>query len=113
MTEIKAEIAALFSKMWVLMLYIVLSGLAKISHYIMQGKKMSFLFIVASFIVSIYIAGLSYRYCKYKEFDENIMIIVVSICVLLSDRLMIIIYGMDYKQIWSDLISIASKYTKK
>jgi|SRR6185503_7840949 len=109
MDGIKQEIAVWFTKAWVWLLYIIVGLVGKFSYDLLTGRKITWWQALASTGIALFFGFLAVAYCMYKEYDKGGMFI-VPIATLLSEKLMIAIFAINWKKVTADMVQyIANK----
>lgn len=112
MEQIREDIAIWFSKIWVWILYIIVGLVGKFSYDLLTGKKITMWQALASTGVALFFGFLSVAFCMYKEYDKGGMFI-VPITTLLSEKLMIAIFAVDWKKVTADLVQYVADKIKR
>lgn len=111
MENFKETLVDFFSKLaW---LYLVLLGLmAKFSYEYLTGRKITLWQAVASAGLAFFVGYLAYNICIYKGLENQIKW-VVPFSSLLSEKIIIAIFSMDWKEHFSSFINYFSDKLKK
>lgn len=112
MAEIKEEIMNFITKGWALLLYLFIGLIGKFSYDMASGKKMSWVQVLSSIGIGIFVGALTYTICIHQKMDKEASII-VPISTLLSEKIMVALFSIDYKKIAADMADYFSNKLKK
>ena len=107
MEILKEEIAAFLSKAWVWCAYIIIGIVGKFSHDLIMGKKLTWLQVFASIGIALFMGFIASMICIRNFPDQAAYIVPIS--TLLSEKLIIALFSVNYKQIFQDIAKYFSK----
>jgi hypothetical protein len=100
----KAEFASVFSKIWVILLYILIGIMGKFSNDLLLGRKLTFRQVVGQAGVCLFCGFLSWVLCKHLGW-ENYAGVICPMTTYLSDKLMLALFSIEWKTIILDVIN--------
>lgn len=111
MENFKEELVAFFGKLaW---LYLVLLGLmAKFSYDILTGKRITLWQALASTGLAFFVGYMAYNICIYKGAEEQIKW-AVPFASLLSEKIIMAVFSIDWKALAQDMANYFSDKLKK
>lgn len=111
MEFLKEEIASFLSKAWVWCAYIIIGIVGKFSHDLIMGKKLTWLQVFASIGIALFTGFIASMICLHNFPDKAAYIVPIS--TLLSEKIIIAVFSIDYKKIASDLVAYFADKIKK
>lgn len=112
MAEIKNEFLALISKVWVWLLYIIIGVAGKFSYDMLNGRKHSWIQIFAGIGIALFVGFIASAVCIHNGWQDKGMYI-VPVATLLSEKLVMALFSIDYKKLAGDWASYWSDKLKK
>lgn len=109
MAEIRDEILNLLSKIWTYIALIALGLIGKFSYDIISGKKITFWQALASAGIAVFIGFMAGAICNYNGWEKQ-QTIIIPVSTLLSEKIILALFSLDYKGIAAD---IAKWFTRK
>lgn len=112
MSEFKSEILAIISKWWVWLLYIIIGVFGKFSYELLSGRRPSWVQIFAGIGIALCVGFIASAVCVQNGWQEKGMYI-VPLCTLLSEKLVMALFSIDYKKMFADFAGYWSDKLKK
>lgn len=104
MDKVKEQLVLLLSKWWIYLLYIGIGFLGKLSMNFIDGKRMTWWQIAASFGMCMFCGFIATVMCLAYEVSTYKMGCIIPITVYLSEKLMYGIYAINWKQVIVKLV---------
>lgn len=105
------ETLTFLSKAWVWILYIVVGIIGKFSHDLIMGRKLTWLQVLSSIGIALFMGFLSSVICYTRYPDYAAFIVPVS--TLLSEKIIIAIFSIDFKKLVAEIAQYwADKFRK-
>lgn len=112
MIDLKDELIAFFSKSWALFLYVIIGLIGKLSYDLLYGRKMTWWQVIASIGIALFTGFVAAAICTKYGWEDHAKF-VVPIATLLSEKLIVAAFSLDYKGIFADLVAIFTKNRQK
>jgi hypothetical protein len=112
MSDFKNEILAIISKWWVWLLYIIIGMAGKFSFDWLHGKKLSWVQVFAGIGIALFVGFISSAVCINNGWQDKGMY-VVPLATLLSEKLVMALFSLDYKKMAADFAGYWSDRLKK
>lgn len=112
MELLKEEIAAIFSKIWVWILYVAIGLMAKFSYDIIRGKKITMLQALGSSAAALAVGTLASIGCANYG-HEKAGVWIVPAATLLSEKIIIAASSIEVKDIKKFMADVASYWADK
>ncbi len=95
------QILELIYKWWVWLFYIAIGMIGKFSHDLVTGKKLSWTQVFSSIGIALFVGFISSAICMYNDWQQQGQYI-VPICTLLSEKLVLALFAVDYKKMMAE-----------
>ena len=97
MSEIKEEVIALFSKIWVWAALIFTGMIGMVSSNLFTSRKLTFWQIVGSLGLAFFIGVTVSIICYFYEWDKAGMVL-VPMCTLLSEKIVVALLAINWEK---------------
>lgn len=111
MELLKEEIVAFFSKVWVWGLYILIGLIGKFSHDLIMRKRITWVQAFASIGIALFCGFIASVVCM-NNFPAQAAYI-VPIVTLLSEKIIVAIFAVDYKALVAEMAQYWANKAKK
>lgn len=101
MDNLKQDLISYFYKWWALLLYIMIGLVGKFSYDVMKGKKISIGQAFSGIGLGLFCGFIASSICISNGWEKPAMVI-VPMATLLSEKLTIAIFAIDWKKIAHD-----------
>lgn len=112
MIDLKDEFIQFVSKSWALFLYVIIGLIGKVSYDLLYGKKLTWIQVIGSVGLALFMGFLSAAICTRNGWEEHAKY-VVPISTLLSEKIVVAIFSLDYKAIARDVVAFFSNRLNK
>lgn len=111
MSEFKEEFLMFISKVWLWLVYIIVGIIGKFSHDFIMGKRLSWVQVFASIGIALFCGFIASMIC-YNNFPDKAAYI-VPVATLLSEKLIIALFSIDYAKIFAEIAQYFADKWKK
>lgn len=108
MQDFKNEEGTVLYKILLLVAYVIVGLMGKISNMMFAGKKMTWMEVVGSMGMALFVGFLASAYCWNKGLDDEAKLI-VPLATYLSDKISMVLMRLKYKEIFMDIQDIIKK----
>lgn len=112
MEHFKEELAYFFTKAWLWCLYILLGLMAKYSYDIIRGRRITLWQALASAGLALFVGVLASLWCINHDMEREGMWI-VPIATLMSEKIVMALFAIDWNNILSDWAKYWAEKFKK
>lgn len=112
MAEIKEEFLTFISKIWVWILYVLVGLMCKYSLEIRNGKKMTLAQALAGAGIAFFVGFIASVICIQNDMEKQGMWI-VPLATLVSDKIVLALMAIDYKETIGEWFTYWSNKFKK
>lgn len=104
MSEIHDAVIAWFTKWYTFFVYVAMGLIGKVSYDMLSGKRISIAKALSSTGIALFVGFVSSMLCVKAGYTEKAAII-VPICTLLSEKIMIAVFALNYKETARDILN--------
>lgn len=117
MTDVKSDLAMLFSKTYIYIVVTLLAIVGKIGMDLMNKKKISVWYILGFTVLALFVAVMAYLVCQYKGVNPTLSAVIVGMSAMFSRDIMVVATMLNWKKIsslnWVDVITMLQTKNKE